>query len=105
MGMKKQQEFVRKFVDKYKLRTNHDFLLMVIVEELGELAKEIRGSINYNTNEFTPTKEFHEEFGDLFMNLIRLANSSDVDMEKALNATLQKMADRIEQKGHPGSRE
>ncbi|MHA2280004.1 MAG: MazG nucleotide pyrophosphohydrolase domain-containing protein [Promethearchaeota archaeon] len=103
--MKELQELVREFINNYRLRTDPDFLISGVLEELGELSKEVKKSTGYGDHEFAATKGFHEEIGDTLMNLIRLANAGDVDMEEALKATMQKMADRIEWKGHPGSRE
>jgi NTP pyrophosphatase (non-canonical NTP hydrolase) len=103
--MKELQDLVREFVDKYNLRKEHGFLTNVTFEELGELSKEIRLSTGYGIREFTSTKEIHGELGDVLMNLIRLANECEVDMEEALKDTMKKMAERIELKGHPGSRQ
>ena len=44
-----------------------------------------------------------EELGDLLFSLLALANTLNVDLEKALEESLEKYRQRIAKKGHPGS--
>ncbi len=66
-----------------------------LTEELGELAREINHHYGEKPKKETEAnKPIEEELGDLFFVLITLANSLDIDMDRALQYVLNKFNTR-----------
>ncbi len=76
--------------------------LLDVVSEIGEFSKEVLKMSDYGRKESEHRKEAEEEMGDLFYSLITVANSLQIDLEKALNASLEKYEKRMK-KGSAGS--
>jgi NTP pyrophosphatase (non-canonical NTP hydrolase) len=100
--MKELQALVTKFCDKNDMNCSPEFRLLDILSELGEVSKEILKSTEYGKNQFTKTKEFELELGDLLFSLITLANTCDIDLTESLNLVIEKYERRLE-KGSSGS--
>jgi len=99
-------EFQRKvveFVKAYKLEASAPSRVLDLVAEVGELAKEVLTATDYGHTPFQPSKRWHEELGDVLFALVCLANTTDVDLEEALEQALDKYRERLAQKGDPGS--
>ncbi len=67
-------------------KATHTEKFLLFVEEVGELAKEIRNTAGVNTKK--PKGEsgrahLEEEFADVLNYLLDLANTFDIDLEKA----------------------
>lgn len=63
-----------------------------LMEEVGELAREINHRFGQKRKKADePEKEISEELGDIFWALICLANSLQVDLDRALQHTLEKV--------------
>jgi len=92
------------FVDECGLSQDPFMRVMCSVEEMGELAKEALKSVDYGRRNFKASPDFQTELGDVLFDLLCVAAFAGVDPDAALNATMRKMAQRIKDKGHPGSR-
>ncbi|MDQ0257452.1 NTP pyrophosphatase (non-canonical NTP hydrolase) [Evansella vedderi] len=66
-----------------------------LTEEMGELAREINHFYGEKPKKETEgEKTIDQEIGDLFFVLICLANSLDVDMDKAFDLVMEKFRTR-----------
>ena len=91
------------FVETHKLETSVLPRVLDLVTEVGELAKEVLTTTDYGRTPFRPSESWREELGDVFFALVCLANSTDVDLENALQQALDKYRERLAQKGDAGS--
>ncbi|OGH44160.1 MAG: nucleotide pyrophosphohydrolase [Candidatus Levybacteria bacterium RIFCSPLOWO2_02_FULL_37_10] len=90
--MKKLQKQVDKWVSQYK----HSYfspleILARLVEEVGELAREL--SHRFGSKKKKPTelpKEIGDEISDIIFTLICLANSLNIDLDKAFQKMMEK---------------
>lgn len=97
------QKSVAEFVKKHNLETSVEARLIDMFSEIGELAKEILKGSDYGQVPFTQTQAWEEELADAFFSLLCLANSTDVNLETALEDVLAKYEARLEEKGDAGS--
>ena len=97
------QQKVADFVDAHDLRTGAEFRLLDLVSELGELSKEALKATGYGRRPFIPDQSWDDELADVFFSLVCLANSTAVDLEKALEGALTKYGQRLERRGDAGS--
>lgn len=66
-----------------------------LMEEVGELAREVNHRFGQKRKKADePEKEIGDELGDIFWALICLANSLQVDLDEALQRTLEKVTVR-----------
>lgn len=84
--MKEIQKLAVEIVDqvdrKYKLKRDNQLSISQLIEELGELAREINSK---KLRHKTPRKEaLEDEFADVFLQLAKLADLSRVDLKKAV---------------------
>ena len=97
------QQKVQDFIDKHGMEAPPEFRIMDLIAEAGEIAADANNSTDYGLErDNLNVKE--DEMGDALFSLLALFNSLGVDAEQALDKTLQKYRDRIEEKGDPGSR-
>ncbi len=76
------EEIVNKLDKKFKIERTPEMNISQLVEELGELSKEVN---KQNLRGEIPKKEeLEDEFADVFIQLGRLANSFDINLEKAI---------------------
>ncbi len=92
-------------MQKHQLETSVEARLIDLLSEMGELAKEALKGSDYGKAPFTQTPAWEEELADAFFSLVCLANSTNVDLEKALGDALAKYEARLRQKGDAGSGE
>ena len=74
-----------------------------LVSEVGEVVKALLEASDYGRSPLDPNPALTEELGDAFYSLIALAESLDVDLETALEGTLEKYRARLATQGHAGS--
>jgi NTP pyrophosphatase (non-canonical NTP hydrolase) len=99
------QKAVAEFVQEHQLEASVEARLIDLLSEMGELAKEALKGSDYGKTAFTQTPAWEEELADAFFSLVCLANSTDVDLEKALEYALAKYETRLSEKGDAGSGE
>ena len=99
------QQSVAEFVKKHQLETSVEARLIDLLSEVGELGKEVLKGSDYGKGDFTQTPAWEEELADAFFSLVCLANSTGVDLEKALAGVLVKYEARLREKGDAGSGE
>ncbi|MDX1413574.1 MAG: MazG nucleotide pyrophosphohydrolase domain-containing protein [Candidatus Promineifilaceae bacterium] len=73
------------------------------MSELGEVAKEILLATNYGEQAPQFRNEIAGELGDLLYSICLLASASDIDLEEAFTATLEKYRTRWAARGDLGS--
>lgn len=104
MELNELQKKVSNFEEIHDLKTTPDIRVLDLLSELGEVAKEVCRCSNYGKGKLELEQTIWEmELGDVLFGVIALANATQVNLEKALNATISKMEMRIAAKGHPGS--
>jgi NTP pyrophosphatase (non-canonical NTP hydrolase) len=101
--MNNAQQKVRDFNRMHGLDMVPHHRLLDLLSELGEASKEYLTHTDYGRSDFTKRPEWRAEIGDLFYSLCALANETEVDLDEALNETLEKYAVRIDRGKTPGS--
>ena len=104
--MNQLQTIVRQFCQKHGLDSSPEHRSLDVLSELGEVAKEILKMSDYGRKPAAPTsrrQELKAELGDLLYSLITLANSFDINLEKALEAAFKKYEQRLRRHGSAGS--
>lgn len=96
------QKKVEEFCKKNNLKTNPEYLVLDLVSETGETAKELLKSSEYGRKPSNKNKEMELEIGDAFYSLITIANHYNINLEEVLENVLQKYEKRMK-KGSPGS--
>jgi len=102
--MKMLQKSVADFVKRHRLETDVAHRLLDAVSELGEVAKEALKGSSYGARKFANTNAWEEELGDVAFSLLCVANTTGVDLERAVKFALQKYERRIRADGDAGSR-
>ena len=81
-------------------------MLASIIEEFGELAREINSLEGYKTKKSTETKgSVDEELGDLIFSVICLANYYKIDLEDVFKKAIDKYTKRDVGRWTPKTRE
>ena len=97
------QGSVAAFIEEYGLEAPIHARALDLVSEVGELAKEILEGTDYGRAPFEAREGWTGEVGDALFALVCLANSTGVDLEAALNGTLEKYRERLALGGEAGS--
>lgn len=96
ISINKSQEIVDKFILKFcGGYWNPLCNLLRLVEEVGELSREINHKYGSKTKKNTePYRNIKEEIGDIFFSVICIANFEKINLEESLNEVLKKYKDR-----------
>ena len=97
------QEKVKKFMDKNNMNNPIENRMLDLVDEIGEVCKEINKMSSYGTKEPEFREEIIMELGDAFYSLITVANYYDIDLSNALNIAIEKYEKRIKKWWHAWS--
>lgn len=98
------QQMAAGFVVEHGIEAPVQARLLDLSSEVGELSKEYLKSTNYGREPFgEPPDGWEGELGDVFFSLVCLANSTGVDLEAALQRTLEKYEERLRRRGNAGS--
>ena len=97
------QQKVKEFMDENKMNNPVEYRMLDLVDEIGEVAKEICKMSKYGTEKPTFREEIKTELGDAFYSLTTVANYYEVDLLEALEIVMQKYKKRINKGGHAGS--
>lgn len=96
MKINKLQELSAKIVDridkKYKVKRDVQLTVSQLVEELGELVEQV--NFKRLRNKEPAKKDLESEFADVFLQLAKLADSFEVDLEKAILAKIKTLKNR-----------
>jgi len=102
--MKKIQKQVDEWVNQYKIGYFKPLeILARITEEVGELARELNHRFGPKKKKFSEeNREIEDEISDIIFALVCLANSLNIDLDKAFKKTMDKCygrdKDRYERK-------
>lgn len=77
--------------------------MLDLVDEVGEVAKEINKMSAYGTKKPEYRSEIEVELGDAFYSLVAVANYYEVDLSKSLDTVIDKYTKRIKKGGNAGS--
>jgi len=69
-------------------------MLCAIVEEIGEIAREINSLEGYKPKKKEEKGELFEEMGDLLFSIICLANYYDIKLDNAILKSIKKFSER-----------
>ncbi|MEI8091220.1 MAG: MazG nucleotide pyrophosphohydrolase domain-containing protein [bacterium] len=86
---------VKKFMDENNMNNPVEYRMLDLVDEIGEVAKEISKMSGYGTKEPEFREEIRMELGDAFYSLITVANFYDIDLTKSLDMVIEKYEKRI----------
>lgn len=100
--MMEEQQRVADFVEKYDMDATSAFRVLDLVAEVGEIAADAAKSTDYGMNE-GELEVKKDELGDALFSLFSVANDLGIDLEDALDESLEKYKKRIEEKGDAGS--
>lgn len=99
----KFQEDVKKFMNESGFNNPIENRMLDLVDEIGEVAKEVNKMSEYGTKEPKFREEIKMELGDAFYSLITVANYYNIDMLEALDMAIKKYERRVQKGGHSGS--
>jgi len=102
MNMKLQKR-VAAFVEANRLETDVANRVLDLTSEIGEVAKEVLKSTRYGKIRFKRSENWESELGDILFSIICVANTTGVDLEKALGNALMKYRKRIRNTKDAGS--
>ncbi|WP_049929182.1 MazG nucleotide pyrophosphohydrolase domain-containing protein [Halopiger goleimassiliensis] len=96
------QQRVADFVARHDLETPPAYRVLDLASEVGELAKDANESTDYGT---TPEDIAinADEIGDVLFAVLALADALEIDAADALEESLEKYEQRLENGGTPGS--
>lgn len=97
------QNNVKKFMEENNMDNKIEYRMLDLVDEIGEVSKEICKMSEYGTKEPKFKEEIIAELGDAFYSLITVANYYNVDLLQALDIVIKKYEKRIKKSGHAGS--
>lgn len=103
MDLPNYQSQIAMFVQTFELETGVEARILDLVSEIGELAKEVLKGSDYGASEYTQTSKWEDELADIFFSLICLANSTNINLEDALEKSITKYQQRLNETGEPGS--
>lgn len=89
------QAKVEVFVKLHEMESPAESRVLDLVSEVGELAKDVLKMSDYGRKDFVKA-DAKDELGDVFFSLINVANYFGVNLEEAVNASMDKYSKRIE---------
>ncbi|WP_135829288.1 MazG-like family protein [Halorussus halobius] len=98
------QRKVAQFLATHEMDADPAYRALDLASEVGELAREVNDSTDYGDSPGDVAAS-SDELGDALFALLALAASLDVDAGSALDESLAKYEDRIDETGDPGSGE
>jgi NTP pyrophosphatase (non-canonical NTP hydrolase) len=85
-------QIVKKIDKKHKVKRDGQFTICKLVDELGELAE----LVNYERlrHKKPARKNLEDEFADVSIQLMELADSNNIDLEKAIQKKIRILKNR-----------
>lgn len=97
-----EQDKVESFIEENDLEGTTAFRILDLAAEIGEIASDAAKSTEYGIEE-EKLQVKEDEIGDAFFSLLAVASDLGIDAGKALEKSLEKYSERIEDSGTPGS--
>ena len=97
-----EQQQVAEFVDEHDLDMNTEFRLLNLAEEIVEITEDAVESAEYG-NSPGEIEVTSDGFGDVLFNALQMGNSAGIGAGDALDDSLAKYEERIEESGDPSS--
>ncbi|MDP3639725.1 MAG: MazG-like family protein [Nanoarchaeota archaeon] len=95
-NLRELQTYVKIFVDERNWQTPASDILIHMVEELGEVARNVLKMKNYGGQHTSDSgHNMPEELADVFYLLLKLANESNVDLVEAFSQKMEKNSKRF----------
>lgn len=98
------QRRVEEFTNRHGMHQSIEHHVLDLAAEVGEIAKETLEATEYGKRDFSVADGWNIEVGDAFFSLICVANSTGVNLEKALADAMRKYEDRLRTTGSSSSR-
>ena len=96
ISVKEAQEIVREFVEKRNWKTPPTDILVHMLEEMGEVARNVLKMKNYGGQHMNQSNQnMDEELADVFYLLLKLANETNVDLSSAFQQKIDKNSKRF----------
>jgi NTP pyrophosphatase (non-canonical NTP hydrolase) len=93
--IKEAQEFVKNFSEDRNWQRPPTEVLIHLMEELGEVARNVLNMKNYGGKHDTNAKEnMEEELGDVLWLLLKLSNEVKIDLEKSFEKVIEKNSEK-----------
>lgn len=92
MRLKELQTWTKNAWKKSDKKVTEKDELLFLFEEIGEVAEAIRIENGFKKNKTKPDLE--DEFGNVLLSLITLANRYNVDLEKGMKKTIKRIEER-----------
>ncbi len=94
--IKEAQEFVKKFVHERNWETSEEDILLHLMEELGEVSRNVLKRKDYGGNHTQDSKQnMDEELADVFYLILKLANKTNVDLNLAFQNKMKENIKRF----------
>lgn len=101
--MNNWQQQAAAFAQKHNLIHDPRVHTLDLLSELGEVAQAWLRATDYGRRPLQARAAVAAELGDTLYSLCVLAHALEIDLDDALQATLQKYEARRQQHGHPGN--
>ncbi len=85
------QEEIQEISNKYGHSEDPKVILLFLLEELGEATRAFLKEQGHKKNNDRVAETFGQELGDVFYLLLRLAQATDVNLEKEVRNTFEKL--------------
>jgi len=96
MNIREMQENAEKIInlidDKINVRHNDSLTMRHLIEEMGELARQINKPDL--RNEQIDKENLEEELADVILLLSRIANNNNIDLEQSVTNKIEKLKQR-----------
>jgi len=97
MRLKKLQDWTKEAWKKSDKKVDEKDELLFLFEEIGEVAEAIRIQNRLKKNK--PAPDLEDEFGNVLLSLITLANRYNIDLEKGMEKTMKRVEERYIKRG------
>lgn len=97
MRLKELQNWTKEAWKKSDKKVDEKDELLFLFEEIGEVAEAIRIQNGFKKNK--PIPDLEDEFGNVLLSLITLANRYNIDLEKGMKKTMKRVEERYIKRG------
>ena len=90
--IKEAQKIIENFVKERKWETSESDIVLHLIEELGEIARNVLKNKNYGGQHIAKSEiNMDEELGDLLYLILKLSNQTNINLEEAFLRKLEKI--------------